>query len=49
MDTRYLDDLTPGERYETGGIAPLRYQSENQRGEPVLGFVVNHLLRRRPG
>ena len=30
------------------GIARLKYQAVNQRGEVVLGFIVNHLLRRRP-
>lgn len=31
------------------GIARLKYQAVNQRGETVLTFIVNHLLRRRPG
>lgn len=31
------------------GIARLKYQAINQRGETVLGFVINHLMWRRPG
>jgi len=31
------------------GIARLKYQAVNQRGEAVLGFIVNHLLRRKTG
>lgn len=31
------------------GIARLKYQAINQRGETVLGFIINHLMWRRPG
>lgn len=30
------------------GIARLKYQAVNQRGEVVLSFIVLHLLKRRP-
>ncbi|MBI2276629.1 MAG: MaoC family dehydratase [Dechloromonas sp.] len=30
------------------GIARLKYQAVNQRGEVVLSFIVIHLLKRRP-
>ncbi|PKO43118.1 MAG: acyl dehydratase [Betaproteobacteria bacterium HGW-Betaproteobacteria-4] len=30
------------------GIARLKYQAVNQRGEAVLSFIVIHLLRRKP-
>jgi len=42
-------EIRPSSSKPDRGIARLRYQSVNQRGEVVLGFVVNHLLRRRPG
>jgi acyl dehydratase len=41
-------EIRPSSSKPDRGIARLRYQSVNQRGEVVLGFVVNHLLRRRP-
>jgi acyl dehydratase len=42
-------EVRPSNSKPDRGIARLRYQAVNQRGEAVLGFVVNHLLRRRPG
>jgi acyl dehydratase len=41
-------EVRPSSSKPDRGIARLRYESVNQRGEPVLRFVVNHLLRRRP-
>lgn len=42
-------EVRPSTSKPDRGIARLKYQAINQRGEPVLGFVVNHLLRKRPG
>lgn len=42
-------EVRPSSSKPDRGIARLRYQAVNQRGEAVLGFVVNHLLRRRSG
>lgn len=41
-------EVRPSSSKPDRGIARLKYQAVNQRGETVLGFVVNHLLRRRP-
>ncbi len=41
-------EVRPSNSKPDRGIARLKYQAINQRGEVVLGFIVNHLLRRRP-
>jgi acyl dehydratase len=41
-------EVRPSASKPDRGIARLKYQAVNQRGEVVLGFIVNHLLRRRP-
>jgi acyl dehydratase len=41
-------EVRPSSSKPDRGIARLKYQAVNQRGEVVLGFIVNHLLRRRP-
>ena len=41
-------ELRPSRSKPDRGIARLNYQAVNQRGEPVLNFIVNHLLRCRP-
>ena len=41
-------EVRPSNSKPDRGIARLKYQAVNQRGEAVLGFIVNHLLRRRP-
>jgi acyl dehydratase len=40
-------EVRPSNSKPDRGIARLRYTAVNQRGEPVLGFVILHLLRRR--
>lgn len=40
-------EVRPSSSKPDRGIARLKYQAVNQRGEVVLGFIVNHLLRRR--
>lgn len=40
-------EVRPSNSKPDRGIARLKYQAVNQRGEAVLGFIVNHLLRRR--
>ena len=42
-------EVRPSSSRPDRGIARLKYQAVNQRGETVLSFIVNHLLRRRPG
>lgn len=42
-----IDNL-PSRSKPDRGIAKLRYQAVNQRGEVVLSFVVLHLLKRCP-
>lgn len=42
-------EVRPSSSKPDRGIARLKYQAVNQRGEAVLSFIVNHLLRRRPG
>ena len=42
-------EVRPSKSKPDRGIARLKYQAVNQRGEVVLGFIVNHLLRRQPG
>jgi acyl dehydratase len=42
-------EVRPSSSKPDRGIARLRYQAINQRGEAVLGFIVNHLLKRRDG
>lgn len=39
-------EVRPSSSKPDRGIARLKYQAVNQRGEVVLGFIVNHLLRR---
>ncbi|MBS1144137.1 MAG: MaoC family dehydratase [Proteobacteria bacterium] len=41
-------EVRPSKTKPDRGIARLQYRAANQRGEVVLGFIVNHLLRRRP-
>ncbi|HEX6733173.1 MAG TPA: MaoC family dehydratase [Azonexus sp.] len=41
-------EVRPSASRPERGIARLKYQAVNQRGETVLAFIVNHLLRRRP-
>lgn len=40
--------VTPSKSKADRGIARLRYTMLNQRREAVAGFIVNHLLLRRP-
>ncbi len=42
-------EVRPSSSRPDRGIARLKYQAVNQRSETVLTFIVNHLLRRRPG
>ena len=42
-------EVRPSSSRPDRGIARLKYPAVNQRGETVLTFIVNHLLRRRPG
>ncbi|WP_428828320.1 MaoC family dehydratase [Azonexus sp. IMCC34842] len=41
-------EVRPSASKADRGIARLKYQAINQRGEAVLSFIVIHLLRRRP-
>ena len=41
-------EVRPSSSKPDRGIARLKYQAVNQRGEAVLSFIVIHLLRRRP-
>lgn len=41
-------EVRPSNSKPDRGIARLKYQAVNQRGEAVLSFVVMHLLRRKP-
>lgn len=41
-------EVRPSNSKPDRGIARLKYQAINQRGEAVLSFIVNHLLRRKP-
>ncbi|UCV02070.1 MaoC family dehydratase [Dechloromonas denitrificans] len=41
-------EVRPSASKADRGIARLKYQAVNQRGEAVLSFIVIHLLRRRP-
>ena len=40
-------DVRPSNSKPDRGIVRMKYQAINQRGEAVLAFIVNHLLRRR--
>jgi len=42
-------EVRPSTSKPDRGIARLKYQAVNQRGEAVLSFIVMHLLRRKPG
>ncbi|MDP2880241.1 MAG: MaoC family dehydratase [Azonexus sp.] len=42
-------EVRPSNSKPDRGIARLKYQAVNQRGEAVLSFIVIHLLRRKPG
>ncbi len=42
-------EVRPSSSKPDRGIARLKYHALNQRGETVLSFIVNHLLRRRTG
>jgi acyl dehydratase len=42
-------EVKPSNSKPDRGIARLKYQAVNQRGEAVLSFIVIHLLRRKPG
>ena len=50
-DTLHSDvevlEVRPSASKPDRGIARLKYQAVNQRGEAVLSFIVIHLLRRR--
>lgn len=41
-------EVRPSASKPDRGVARLRYEAVNQRGEPVLRVLVLHLLRRRP-
>jgi acyl dehydratase len=41
-------EVRPSTSKPDRGIARVRYEAVNQRGEAVLRFVMMHLLRRRP-
>jgi acyl dehydratase len=41
-------EIRPSASKPDRGIARLKYQAINQRDEAVLGFIINHLLWRRP-
>ena len=41
-------ELRPSKSKPDRGIARLKYQGVNQRGETVLSLIINHLLARRP-
>ena len=41
-------EVKPSNSKPDRGIARLKYQAINQRGEAVLSFIVIHLLRRKP-
>ena len=41
--------MRPSKSKPDRGIARLLYKAENQRGETVLSFIGNNLLKRRPG
>lgn len=41
-------EVRPSTSKPDRGIARLKYQAVNQRGEAVLSFIVMHLLRRKP-
>ncbi len=41
-------EVKPSSSKPDRGIARLLYVAVNQRGEPVLTFIVMHLLKRRP-
>lgn len=43
-----VQEVRPSNSKPDRGIARLKYQAANQRGEVVLSFIVNHLLKRRP-
>lgn len=43
-----VEDVRISKSKPDRGIARLRYQGINQRGEVVLTFLINHLLARRP-
>ena len=40
-------EIRPSKSKQDRGIARLKYQAINQRGEAVLGFIINHLLWRQ--
>lgn len=42
-------EVRPSTSKPDRGIARLRYAAVNQRGETVLSFIGNNLLKRRPG
>ncbi len=42
-------EVRPSASKPDRGIARLRYAAVNQRGETVLSFIGNNLLKRRPG
>lgn len=41
-------EVRPSSSKPDRGIARLRYTAVNQRGETVLSFIGNNLLKRRP-
>lgn len=42
-------EIRPSSSKPDRGIAKMRYTAVNQRGETVLSFLGNNLLKRRPG
>ena len=50
-DTLHSDveviEIRPSASKQDRGVARLKYQAVNQRGEAVLSFIIIHLLRRR--
>ncbi len=42
-------EVRPSSSKPDRGIVRMKYHAVNQRGDVVLSFIVNHLLRRRPG
>lgn len=50
-DTLHADvevlEVRPSSSKPDRGIARLKYQGINQHGEPVIGFIINHLMWRQ--
>ncbi|WP_207062940.1 MaoC family dehydratase [Motiliproteus sp. SC1-56] len=41
-------EVNPSRSKPERGILRLRYEAVNQHGDPVLSYIINHLLSRRP-